>query len=248
MSGNSVLSLGGFVTRTSTPISMSGNVTLLTAFKYVGAPLAAADFVGIAGAESTIAQAVFFLAGSGYSNPNALVCLHHISGGATEKTTITSLASIVGKGVHLAYTRNTATGAQNVYAAFEGSPGTLLITPTVGSYDGGAGFGSTIQFLADSDGDLGTGVIVARSLLVQAELTQAQVIAQFGQRAPTAAVTAASYSLLGMQNAAAPNIDIGSTATNFATDTSAGSFSDNAWQPTDWATGNGIFFGAGTTS
>jgi hypothetical protein len=83
---------------------------------------------------------------------------------------------------------------------------------------------------------------LARNLLVAKELSEAEVLALFKQRNPTAAVTAVAYNWLDCTNPATVEVDHGSGGQNW-TKTGA-SFSGTAWQPIEWIRPTAPLFGS----
>lgn len=158
---------------------------------------------------------------------------------------IGSNASLVGKWIHFAFVYTHSTGAQSIYVLTEGfnpaSP-SFLLSPSVGTTS--ATLPTIVDVFSDVRDDLPfVNGKIGHVIVAPFAPTQAQVIAQFQQRAPTAAFSGAgSYTYLACTDAANVEIDAGTTASNF---TKTGSFTDSTEQPLEWAAQapNTLFFG-----
>jgi len=155
--------------------------------------------------------------------------------GASTNTDVAigSNASLVGRWIHFCYTYNVGSGAQSIYCLIEGfnpaSP-SFLITPSRATTT--ALVPVSLDVFTDSVSDFFLNGKIAHFIVCPLELTQAQAIAQFQQRAPISAIVAGgAYTYLDCQNAASVQLDLGTTATNF---TRAGSFTDSQEQPIEW--------------
>lgn len=147
--------------------------------------------------------------------------------------------------IHFAITRDVSTTAIFAYFLLEGfnpaSP-SYLITPSRGNQSAS---GTTLGLWTDvSDLTSLGGNAFGHWIQYAGVLTEAQVLAQFQQRAPTATVAAGTYTYLPCNDATTVHVDAGSTATNF---TPTGSFNNFASEPVEWASApvNSYPFGAG---
>lgn len=160
-----------------------------------------------------------------------------------------SNAALINKWIHWAYSYVLSTSTLTIRAMLEGfnpsSPSFLLNTAVVVKVP----VNNTTFLWNDNSGDLGIGLSQAHWIATSSAMSQAQVLAQFGQRAPTSVVTASAYSYLDMASTN-PTNDLGSIASNFTAANNSGgtAFTIDPSQPSDWnPTSNGLFFGAGTT-
>lgn len=146
-------------------------------------------------------------------------------------------------GYHCAWTVSAANAAK-FYLLREGfnpSSPSYVITPAQGTI--ASDVTQSSLWIQGTDGNWQTQTVeLARSILLGAELSEAQVLALFRQRAPTAAVTAVAYNWLNGNDAATIEVDHGSAGQNW-TKTGA-SFTGRAWQPIEWISANPILFGA----
>lgn len=167
--------------------------------------------------------------------------------GVTDTNTpIGTNAALVGHWVHWCYTFNQGTGAQHLYALLEGfSPNSPSFLTSTNIGVSTIGLPTNVNAFDDAPGggDHFPGGLNARMVLTPQELTQAQALAQFSQRAPTGVITGGgAYTLLACTSAANVQLDAGTTASNF---TKSGTFTDSSDQPLEW--NPGLYFGSGTT-
>lgn len=155
--------------------------------------------------------------------------------------------TVYGKWLHTAVTRNNTTGATFAYfllSGFNPASPSFLITPSLGNTTVHATDCALFTDYDDQFNAFPNGLGLGHWIEYAGVLTQAQCLAQFAQRAPTATVLAGTYTYLDCMTAASVEVDAGSTASNF---TKSGTFVSFASQPSEWSQGNGIFFGSGTT-
>jgi len=230
----SVKSTGGFLTRAAT-LTLTGDVTCIIAVKFGDSPANGVYRTGVSLHNGTTGLWVYYQFPP--DDTNAAIAEYHTGAsqpGTTHDDSLGSNASLTGKWIHLAFTRRASDGNQNVYALTEGfnpaSP-SFLISPSVGTLT--TENANTIDVWRDNatDGDVGNGLSIAHVIICQGELTQAQVLQQFQQRGPTDAVKAFSYTYLACKDETAPEVDLGSTATNF---TKSSTFAADATYPLEW--------------
>ncbi len=247
---NSVTSSTRYLSRTTGSIC-SGSYTLLLAIKFPDAP-ANGVYRGVAGLLGRLLNAGGSMCAVGQDPPDdgddTYVFLKG-SDGTTNKGGGVANSTTDGHWVHIAivFTGNTTAGSVNLYAALEGfnpaSP-SYLYTVNQGGVDPARTTGTTYIF-TDGDIDLPGGARIGHVILTPQALTEAQLLAQFAQRAPTAVVTGGgSYTYLSCTDAANVHVDSGTFATNF-TAAGAGVFSDSQDQPSEWAN-SGLIMGSPT--
>lgn len=250
MTTTSVKSGGAFISRASGALITAGDFSIIGASKWSAAvngnfPCAFA-LQGVAGAAS--ADWVELFQDDVPNGDDIFQSWQLLTGGTG--AVLGSNAALVGKWIHWGYSYVALTTTLTLYAILEGfnpaSPSFLLSTSATVK----APLNNTTFLWNDNSGDIGIGLSEAHWISAGVAMSQAQVLAQFGQRAPTSVVTAVAYSYLDMSTTN-PTTDLGSIASNFtATNNSGGAaFTIDPSQPSDWnVAGNGIFFGAGTTS
>lgn len=140
--------------------------------------------------------------------------------------------------VHLGFTWNAGTTDQFLYALTEGfnsGAPAFLIPPANAGTEPAWQPNPTTAFVWTDDlfgSDPGIDVALGHVIIVDSVLTQAEIIAQFQQRAPTATVMASNYTYLDMLDPATVEVDMGSTAQNFA---KTPGFAVEAGEPSEWA-------------
>jgi hypothetical protein len=149
-----------------------------------------------------------------------------------------SNSALVGKWIHIGLTRNVS-GNTNFYVLTEGfnpSSPTFLFTPSNPGTTCGVDDGGNTLVWNDNSSDLGIGISIGHFIQCNVELTQAQVISQFQQRAPISTVTGGTYTYLVCDGDDLTNVatDTGNVATNFTGNTTGGSFSADTTQPQEW--------------
>lgn len=140
--------------------------------------------------------------------------------------------------VHLGFTWNAGSTDQKLYALTEGfNPGApaFLVPPANAGTQAPWQPNPTTAFVwCDSlfGGDPGIDIALGHLIIVDQVLTQAEMIAQFQQRAPIAAVTAGNYTYLDMLDPTTVEIDVGNVAQPFA---KTPGFAVEAGEPSEWA-------------
>lgn len=217
----------------------AGDASAVTAFKILAAPAAGFYLPIFAAYQQSSTHGAVILYIYPPDDPDfpdsAVLEYHTYPTGALARVDLGTTSTIVNHWVHIAWTRSNTTGAGNLYAILEG------FNPLSPSYLATPSLGATVLNLFnvpdhwgvfdDGEGEDSTDLIMGRTLFVNVELTEAQVLAQFGQKAPIATVSGATFSFLALDDSTVPAVDQGNTASNF---TAAGSATDYAGQPSEW--------------
>lgn len=235
MSGNSIQGVASTFLQRSFGVSTASNFSVVIATKFAAVTAAfPTPFEVQSGAASfwTMFQ-------DPVASGDDIEVEYKTPGPTNNDVSLGSNASLVGHWLHLCFTWNGTTRAQSIYALLEGfnagSP-SFLITPSRAA--GPTAFlpsGTTgLNVFGDTFGDDFLAGRIGHFIVTPLELTQAQAIAQFQQRAPTATITGGgSYTYLGCTDAANAGTDLGTTASNF-TKIGAGTFTDSSDQPSEW--------------
>ena len=165
------------------------------------------------------------------ANPNDLYLFYRTAGGGQD-VNIADSSVAYGHWIHIAWTQSAAL-AGNFYAAFEGfaATPTYLITPSRGTIVNAS---TRIEAWTEKDQatiTVATSIRQAHLIAAEAELTEAQVLSQWRQRAPTSTVTAVDNLYLACNDAANVEDDQGSPGTNW---TKTGTFAAALGQPSEW--------------
>jgi hypothetical protein len=209
----SVISTGGYLTKATSPITLaSAAYSLVFAFRYSGTISPSYEVTN-----------EIYQGGNTYFELYRLKADGHLwgfwrnSGGTGVDTDFGADSTWSGKWIHGAWTVSAA-GSAHLYLATEGfnrsSPSYIATPSNPGTVQNlGTSIAQWIQG-TDTTGIAQT-IAFARTILCAKELSEAEVIAAWGQEAPTAAITAVSYSLLAQASSSTPEVDTGSTASNW---------------------------------
>ncbi|HEY8098249.1 MAG TPA: hypothetical protein VIE65_19485, partial [Methylobacter sp.] len=230
--GNSVVGSASANLTRAIGISTAGDFSAVVAAKWL--PPVTGTFPTPFELQNNLSQSFWTPFQDDVANGDDIGVEYKLGSATNTDTSLGSNSSLVGKWIHIAFTYNHSTGAQHVYALTEGfnqSSPSFLITPSVGTTS--IALPNSAVVYNDSSGALFFTGKLAHFILTPLELTQAQVIAQFQQRAPISAVTGGgSYTYLSCNNAANIAVDSGTLASNF---TKSGTFTDDfVDQPLEW--------------
>lgn len=239
---STVKSTGGYLTR-AVNLTATGGFCVFVSYRIDDTPANGVYRTGI-GVASSLPGSIFNiyqLPSDDLDFPNQHV-LEYKTGDFPGTNTnfdipIGSSIGLSGKWVHLCWTKNAA-GDQHIYALTEGfdpiSPSFLLSPTAVGNVAGSLSLPDSLNPWVDyatNTSEIGTNIILGRVIAASVEVTQAQAITQFQQRAPTSVITAVNYTYLSMTDASAPEVELGTTGVNFS---KTGSFSTFASEPSEW--------------
>jgi len=143
-----------------------------------------------------------------------------------------SSASTSGIWIHAGFTRVGSSGVQKIYIIkenFDPVTPSYLISTTGGTLTAAAA--TTLCGWIENTGAQGLNVSLAHAIVSDFVATEAQMLSQFSQRAPTTAFSTPTYTYLSCDDETAPEVDKGSTAANF---TKTGTFAADATMPAEW--------------
>lgn len=248
MSGGSVRSTGGILSKTPSAVNITS-----AAFSCGGALKCVADtangqydvpfqlFRNTGGFRTTFE---FYRNPPDDGTPNTLQLYYRDQFGGTGSAsgTITTKAAFYGKWIHWCLTVD-ASGNAHLYMLFEGfnsSSPSFLIATNIGTIERVSN--EIVLWVEKSastgnpdPGTLATTVRQARFFICQKELSQAEVLAQFAQRALTAAVAAATPNqILDLSDASGTNPQDDTGSANSDWTNSGGGFADETDEPSEW--------------